>query len=68
MLWRQYLRAAVDEPGHVGWVIRHADADVVDACAPHLQPQCAAPVLHRDVARQVNVLGTNDVGVLQLAH
>ena len=29
MLGRQHLRAAVDEPSHIGWVIRHAHANVI---------------------------------------
>ena len=66
MLWRQHLRAAVDEPRHVCRVVRHAHANVVGAGS--LQSHPIVPVLHRDVRRQVNVLGTDDVRVPQLAH
>jgi hypothetical protein len=37
MLGRQHLRAAVDEPSHIGWVIRHAHANVIFFCPLHLQ-------------------------------
>lgn len=66
MLRGQRLRAAVDEPRHVGWKIRHADTNVI--CNRALQPQGAVAVLQRNVGGQVNVFGTNEVWVLQLTH
>jgi hypothetical protein len=64
----EHLRAAVDEPRHVSWIIRHANANVVRVRSLHLQPQCAVPVFQRNVGWQVDVLCADDVGVLQLAH
>ena len=66
MLRRQRLRAAVDQPRHVGREIRHADTNVIGDRT--LQPQGAVAVLKRNVGGQVNVFGTNEVRVLQLTH
>ena len=48
MLGRQHLCAAVDEPSHIGWVIRHAHTNVICARPLHLQ-KGTIPALDGDV-------------------
>ena len=46
--------------------IRHPNENMIAVGA--LEPHIAAPALDRDVRREVNIIGANNVGVLQLAH